>query len=144
MTDDPISREELERRLPADMLAECDELLAIAEAVEPVVADLAERYYALRGRWDEGHGDLPNGDIDPRMLEASGSDRIGALLGAIVARSMAGDDGDRPADFMHAHGLSGFGIDDYKTVAEHEREAMADLDLVAAFQARRLNGLDIT
>lgn len=86
--DEPTSREELERRLPADMLAECDELLAIAEAVEPVVADLAERFYALCKRWDEGHGDLPNGDVDPRMLEASGSDRIGALLGAIVARSM--------------------------------------------------------
>lgn len=98
--------------LPNELVAELEELVGLAEAAEPVVAALAERYERLQ-RWDHAWPADPDEPamLDARVLSASGDDRVRALLTAIAARANAALEGAHtmPAQ-LEAPGLTGFGL----------------------------------
>lgn len=100
-------------QLPAELRAELDELTAIANAIEPAVADLAERYHRL-GRWNHAWPLDPTdpATLDPGVLAASGDDRLRAVLTSIAARAEAALEGAHtPPVELGRHGLTGFGLD---------------------------------
>lgn len=101
-------------QLPAELRAELDQLLALADAVEPVVADLAARYHRL-SRWDYAWPTDPTepAALDARVLAASGDDRLRAVLTSVAVRAVAALEGvpSRPEE-LSRHGLDGFGLDE--------------------------------
>lgn len=100
-------------RLPAELRAELDQLTAIANAIEPTVADLAERYHRL-GRWNHAWPADPTDRamLDTGVLAASGDDRLRAVLTSIAARADAALEGAlTPPVELGRHGLTGFGLD---------------------------------
>lgn len=100
--------------LPHELATELEDLVRRVEALEPVVAAVAERYDRLR-RWDHAWPDDPDDPavLDARVLAASGDDRVRALLTAIAARANAALEGaPTPTGQLVAQGLTGFGLGD--------------------------------
>ncbi len=99
-------------QLPAELRAELDELVALADAVEPVVADLAARYHQL-SRWDHVWPTDPAepAALDARVLAASGDDRLRAVLTSVAVRAVAALEGvPTRSGELSRHGLDGFGL----------------------------------
>lgn len=99
-------------QLPAELRGELDELLALADAVEPVVADLAARYHQL-SRWDHAWPTDPiePAALDARVLAASGDDRLRAVLTSVAVRAVAALEGvPTRSQELSRHGLDGFGL----------------------------------
>jgi hypothetical protein len=128
MEGDPRERVDVSEQLSEALRAELAELLRIAEAVEPVMADLAERYDGLR-RWDHAwpeRADDP-GTLDGDVLEAAGDNRVGALLGAVAARPLAALEGcETSGEQMRVYGLRGFGVEGYQSCAERRLDRAGD------------------
>lgn len=112
MSEEPVDPSDPRGCLPTELVAELEELVSLAESVEPIVAAIAERYERLRC-WDEAWPGDPNDPamLDARVLSASGDDRVRALLTAMAARAEAALEGAHtPSIQLAAHGLSGFGL----------------------------------
>lgn len=112
MSEEPVEPTDPRRCLPNELVAELEELVSLAESVEPIVAAIAERYERLRC-WDEAWPGDPDDPtmLDAHVLSASGDDRVRALLTAMAARAEAALEGAHtPIAQLDAHGLSGFGL----------------------------------
>lgn len=120
MNEDASNEIDPRQELPHELATELESLVCLVEALEPVVAAVAERYDRLQ-RWDHAWPDDPDDPavLDARVLASSGDDRVRALLTAIAARASAALEGaPTPTAQLVAQGLTGFGLSSDPSAAE--------------------------